>query len=125
MIMKAEEEIDGMKECNKCNVESKAFKIYPSLFKEVYIRFTGNPTDEVVQNLVKKHYSFPAVDNPDKTLSPPFLNTSELLIGAKKQTTISTWVINAAWFIPFICHYIWADLKNKPVAEVTGDKHLQ
>ena len=74
MIMKAEEEIDGMKECNKCNVESKAFKIYPSLFKEVYIRFTGNPTDEVVQNLVKKHYSFPAVDNPDVRLSPPFLN---------------------------------------------------
>ena len=126
MIVKAQDEINGMQDWSKDHVESKAFKIYPFLFNDVYIQFALNPMDEEVQNSVKEHYSFPAVDNPDVRLSPPFLNTSDtLLIDAKKQTTISTWVINAAWFIPFICHYIWADLKNKPVAEVAEDKHLQ
>ena len=37
MIVKAQHEIDGMQEWNKCHVESKAFKIYPFLFDDLYI----------------------------------------------------------------------------------------
>jgi hypothetical protein len=106
------------------NVEQMAFKSNPYSFTEDYENFAQDPNNIQFQKKVLDFYTYPAHDATEVRLSPPFLNTTLGFLG-EKAITISTWAINAAWFIPFICHFIWADLKNVPIATCIGDQGLK
>ena len=108
------------------NVGAMAFKIYQFLCINAYNEYFKNIFDEKVSSKVLHHFSFASIDDDSLNLSLPYINSHKsLLCDLVDNDQLTTWAINAIWFLPKIVHYLFADTRNLPVLKMANNVTCQ
>jgi hypothetical protein len=122
-LAKANETILNSVDNEDMNVEQTAFEWYPYMKTEEYRAYCKAPFREEHRSNVVRHFTFLSIDDPNVSLSPPFLNSYKgLLLDPKKSSQLTTWSMNAMYFIPRIIHLLFAQKLDRPLDETTEDQ---
>ena len=104
------------------NVEQIAFEWYHYMATEEYRDYCKAPFRDEHRSNVVRHFTFPSIDDAKVTLSPPFLNSyKSLLFDPKESWQLTTWSMNAMYFIPRIIHLLFAQKEDRPIDEMAED----
>ena len=107
----------------KMNVEQIAFEWYPYMKTEEYRAYCKAPFREEHRSNVIRHFTFPSIDDARVALSPPFLNSyKSLLFDPKEISQLTTWSMNAIYFIPRIIHLLFAQKEDRPLDEMANNQ---
>lgn len=103
--------------------EARRFGISTLLYEEAYENYCRNPFSDTNVTECKKLLTFHNVAK-NKLLQPPFINTHESLtkdVGEAGLNTLSTYNVNAMYFLPQIIHKILGYTKNKTASTLPTD----
>ena len=101
------------------NVEQIAFKFYHYLATEEYCAYCKDPFCDENRSNVLRHFTYSSVDDEEVTLSPPFLNSyKSLIFDPKEPSQLTTWTMNAIYFIPRIVHLLYAQREDRPLVQM-------
>ncbi len=73
-----------------------------------------------------KKFTYLTIEDPDMTISPPFVNSHESVeIDQGDQDWITMWALNACWYLPMFIHLLATDMGNIPVKKSVKDAQVQ
>ena len=99
------------------NAEQMAYKLYPYLCTNEYLTYCGDPFNKEACSNILGHFSFVSKNDENLHLSLPYTNScSSLLSDPTDNNQLTTWAINAIWFLPQNIHYLYAEKGNRPLS---------
>ena len=101
------------------NAEQMAYKLYPYLCTNEYLTYCGDPFNKEACSNILGHFSFVSKNDENLHLSLPYTNScSSLLSDPTDNNQLTTWAINAIWFLPQNIHYLYAEKGNRPLSQM-------